>query len=140
MEKKFIFKRELFELTCQYKMPQPGEKEFEHHLTDIRSEHSFSETNDGRTSHSLETKHEIVRSIYYSEYTEEDRKAVAGFVEYSAQEKGVTIEERVERITDDRPWWKIRRVWMEIAAIGSFIVGIMALLVSIIALIHHWAG
>lgn len=138
MKKIFLFRRELFKLNCEYKGPQRREKEFEYHISDISSEHSFSGTNDERSSHSIVTKKVEVRSIYYSEYTEEDKTVVRKLVEYSAEEKGVTIEQRIDQITDNRPWWKILRVWMAIAAIGGFIVGLIAMIVAIIVMFHQW--
>ena len=103
--RRFIFYRELIELTCEFKNPHPGEKEFHYDLKDMRTGFSFSDE------------------------SEKDRHNMGEFIKFVAEDKSLSCEDRLESMCKKRPLWKSIPFWSLVVAIIAAIATIIGLFI-----------
>lgn len=126
MKRLFIFYRELIELTCEFKTPHPGEKEFHYDLKDMRTGFSFS---DDSLLREVGNNSEEGIVEFPSDYSEKDRHNMGEFIKFVAEDKSLSSEDRLESMCKKRPFWKSIAFWSLVVAIIAAIATIIGLFI-----------
>ena len=115
----FNFKHEHLKLTCNYKLPQRNGGEVDWKIEDTREEASYSTDLSNGNGRPLP-------------HTQEDDRNMRNYVEFASQRN---MDDLVKSVTDDRPYWKTLRFWVDIAQLVIAICAVTTLVLALVGVL-----